>query len=123
MARERRETLISTSSFFQLEKQIFLNTRKRKILQSCLHALKVLFWKIFKAFALFSMGFYRSLGTLFLGGACRFQPSCSEYAAHAFNQHHPWCASKLVFKRVLSCRPGGNFGFDPVPKHLCGDHK
>lgn len=49
------------------------------------------------------------------GGACRFQPTCSEYAAAAFAQHNAWRASLLVAWRLLRCNPLFRGGFDPVP--------
>ena len=63
---------------------------------------------------------YRTLGTLFMGGACRFEPSCSEYAVEALQTHNPFYATQLIFLRILKCRPGGSQGFDPVPGHT--DH-
>jgi uncharacterized protein len=50
-----------------------------------------------------------------MGGACRFQPTCSEYAAAAFAQHGMWRASALVVWRLLRCNPFCRGGFDPVP--------
>ena len=63
------------------------------------------------------VGAYRTLGTLYLGGACRFQPSCSEFALEAIQKHAPVIAIKLIFNRLLRCRPGALGGFDPVPSH------
>jgi hypothetical protein len=48
-------------------------------------------------------------------GACRFQPTCSEYAALAIATHGPWCGSWLAIWRVLRCQPLCRGGFDPVP--------
>lgn len=58
---------------------------------------------------------YRTTIGIHLGGACRFSPSCSEYAINAFRKHNFCNALVLVFKRLIKCRPGGSFGFDPVP--------
>jgi putative membrane protein insertion efficiency factor len=58
---------------------------------------------------------YRTIGTPHLGGNCRFEPSCSEYALDAIHLHPPLKAMKLISVRVLRCRPGGSWGFDPVP--------
>lgn len=71
--------------------------------------------RLFSSALLIFVGAYRTLGTLFLGGACRFEPSCSEYAVTAIKLHSPFVAIKLITKRIIRCRPGGNYGFDPVP--------
>ena len=70
---------------------------------------------IFKGFLLFLVGSYRILGTTHMGGACRFTPSCSEYAVQTIQAHSFFSAIYLITKRILKCRPGGSFGFDPVP--------
>ena len=48
-------------------------------------------------------------------GACRFQPTCSEYAAIAMRAHGPWRGAVLAIGRVLRCHPLSRGGFDPVP--------
>jgi uncharacterized protein len=49
------------------------------------------------------------------GGACRFQPTCSEYATIALHEHGLLRGGWMAFRRVLRCRPGVAGGFDPVP--------
>jgi uncharacterized protein len=68
-----------------------------------------------KEAGLFAIGAYRSIGPAILGGACRFEPSCSEYAAEALHTHAPLKAAALIGRRLLKCRPLGPQGFDPVP--------
>ncbi len=59
--------------------------------------------------------FYQvSLGP-YLGGRCRFHPSCSVYATEAFQTHPPIRALCLTLRRVGRCHPLGGSGFDPVP--------
>jgi len=65
---------------------------------------------------LFLVGVYRTIGTTYLGGQCRFEPSCSQYATEALQTLPTHRAIFLILKRVLSCRPGGPYGYDPVPK-------
>jgi len=48
--------------------------------------------------------------------ACRFVPSCSQYALEAFDMHGARRGLPLVLRRLVRCRPGGPFGFDPVPE-------
>ncbi len=47
--------------------------------------------------------------------ACRFVPSCSQYAIEALDQFGPRKGLPLVLRRLARCRPRGPFGFDPVP--------
>lgn len=47
--------------------------------------------------------------------ACRFTPTCSNYAIQALRKHGPLKGSYLAARRLLSCRPGGRYGYDPVP--------
>lgn len=46
--------------------------------------------------------------------ACRYTPSCSEYAMDAVERHGVLKGSALAVKRVLSCNPFSRGGFDPV---------
>ena len=50
-----------------------------------------------------------------MAGACRFQSTCSEYAALAVVTHGPVRGSWLALLRVLRCQPLCRGGFDPVP--------
>ena len=50
-----------------------------------------------------------------LPGACRFTPTCSEYARQAVTLHGAWRGSWLAARRLSRCHPFGGRGFDPVP--------
>jgi hypothetical protein len=48
-------------------------------------------------------------------GACRFQPTCSEYAAIAIAEHGMLRGGLMALGRLLRCHPLHAGGFDPVP--------
>lgn len=48
-------------------------------------------------------------------GACRFQPTCSEYAAIALSEYGIMRGGWMALRRLLRCRPFCRGGFDPVP--------
>ena len=47
--------------------------------------------------------------------ACRFDPTCSAYAAEAVTAHGAAKGLYLATRRVLRCHPLGGRGYDPVP--------
>jgi putative membrane protein insertion efficiency factor len=47
--------------------------------------------------------------------ACRFHPSCSEYAGEALARHGAWRGGLLSAWRVCRCGPWHPGGYDPVP--------
>ena len=58
---------------------------------------------------------YRATLSGWLGGQCRFSPSCSHYAEQAILVHGALRGSALATWRVLRCNPFGAPGADPVP--------
>jgi uncharacterized protein len=54
----------------------------------------------------------------FLGGACKFHPSCSNYAYQAIERHGARHGIVLAMKRLGRCRPFTQGGFDPVPDSI-----
>ncbi len=50
-----------------------------------------------------------------LPSACRYEPSCSEYALLAIERHGSGRGLWLAVRRIGRCHPFGGFGLDPVP--------
>jgi uncharacterized protein len=63
--------------------------------------------------------FYRALVSPFFPSACRFSPTCSQYAIEALRLHGPFKGLLLSARRLSRCHPvvwlGGSQGYDPVP--------
>ena len=63
--------------------------------------------------------FYRTFVSPLFPPACRFQPTCSQYAIEAIQTHGPLKGLLLAARRLARCHPitwlGGSSGFDPVP--------
>ena len=70
------------------------------------------------------VGLYRYLISPWLGGNCRFDPSCSSYAIEALRTHGILKGTALAVKRIARCHPWGDSGYDPVPTRSDngGDH-
>jgi putative membrane protein insertion efficiency factor len=49
----------------------------------------------------------------FIGGHCRFQPTCSEYAVEALHKYGAVKGSAKSIWRILRCNPLGGCGHDP----------
>jgi uncharacterized protein len=58
---------------------------------------------------------YQLILSPFVGPACRFAPSCSEYALTAIVRYGFLKGSILAIRRLLRCHPWGGSGYDPVP--------
>ena len=54
-----------------------------------------------------------------IGPACRFAPSCSEYAREALLMHGPGRGAWLALRRIGRCHPWNEGGHDPVPPPEC----
>jgi putative membrane protein insertion efficiency factor len=62
-----------------------------------------------------SIAVYKRLLSPVLPPACRFVPSCSDYAAAAIEKHGPVRGVFLAVRRIVRCAPWHPGGFDPVP--------
>jgi putative membrane protein insertion efficiency factor len=62
------------------------------------------------------ISFYRAAISPYLGGHCRFRPSCSEYTRTALEVHGIIKGLWLGIRRLLKCHPySSKGGWDPVP--------
>lgn len=49
---------------------------------------------------------------------CRYEPSCSTYAAESVSRFGAWRGLLLASWRLLRCNPFSHGGFDPVPERF-----
>ena len=61
---------------------------------------------------------YKFLLSPLLGNSCRYFPSCSEYSIQSLKTFGFFKGLYLSLKRILSCHPWNDGGFDPVKKQL-----
>ena len=73
-----------------------------------------------KRFVLFWIRAYQAGVSPILPAACRFTPTCSEYARQAVESHGAARGAWLAAKRIARCHPFGGRGYDPVPE---ADHQ
>lgn len=59
---------------------------------------------------------YRMTLSGWLGGQCRFYPTCSHYAEDAVRMHGAVRGSLMAAWRIARCGPFTDGGFDPVPE-------
>jgi putative membrane protein insertion efficiency factor len=67
-----------------------------------------------KALFIHAVLLYRATLGRFMGGHCRFHPTCSQYAIDAINKYGAWRGAWRAMKRIGRCRPGGPSGYDPA---------
>jgi putative membrane protein insertion efficiency factor len=58
---------------------------------------------------------YRLLVSPLLPRACRFYPSCSQFALEALSEHGAVNGTRLTAARIARCHPWNPGGYDPVP--------
>jgi putative membrane protein insertion efficiency factor len=79
--------------------------------------------RLLVALVLLPVMLYRRVLSPMKGGpSCRYLPTCSEYAIEAVKERGVVVGSALAVSRVLRCNPLFHAGYDPVPKHHCGEH-
>jgi putative membrane protein insertion efficiency factor len=67
-----------------------------------------------KGAILAALRFYKRSISPQLPPACRYTPTCSEYAIEAIERRGVIVGGLLATKRVLSCNPFSRGGYDPV---------
>ena len=65
-------------------------------------------------FLIFLVVLYRGTLGRFMGGHCRFDPTCSQYAIDAINKYGPLTGAWKALKRIIRCHPWGGRGYDPA---------
>ena len=60
------------------------------------------------------IGVYKAVISPFLPPACRFEPTCSEYAREAVEKYGAFRGTWMGLKRILRCQPFCKSGHDPV---------
>jgi putative membrane protein insertion efficiency factor len=68
-----------------------------------------------RSLALVVITLYQRLLSPLLPNACRFYPSCSEYAKQAIKRYGLLRGGWLALRRISRCHPGDPGGLDPVP--------
>ena len=58
---------------------------------------------------------YQTVISPWLPMACRYTPTCSQYAIEALRKYGPLKGGWLAAKRLVSCNPWGGHGHQPVP--------
>ena len=64
---------------------------------------------------LWLIAFYRHCISPLTPPACRYTPTCSQYAQEAIRKYGPFRGGWLALRRILRCHPFGGSGYDPVP--------
>lgn len=67
-----------------------------------------------KRLAIVSLRFYQVAISPLLPPACRFYPTCSQYAVDAFERYGFLKGGWLALRRLLRCQPFCVGGYDPV---------
>jgi len=70
-----------------------------------------------KTMVLWLIRFYKRLVSPLLPSACRFVPTCSDYAAEAVAVHGVFRGVLLAAWRIARCNPFTHGGYDPVPRN------
>ena len=65
-----------------------------------------------------SLRFYKRRISPLLPPACKYTPTCSEYAMQAVERYVAVYGGYLAARRLLRCHPFAKGGYDPVPERV-----
>jgi len=71
---------------------------------------------VLKKLLLALIRFYKAAVSPWLPPACRYEPTCSEYARVAITRFGAGRGTWLAVRRIARCHPFGGSGWDPVPE-------
>ena len=72
-------------------------------------------WRLPRLLLVLPIRFYRRFISPNLPPACRFTPTCSQYALEAIERFGVLKGGFLAIRRILKCHPFHPGGYDPVP--------
>ena len=58
--------------------------------------------------------FYKLVISPYWPGQCRYEPTCSVYAADAIQEHGIFTGIRMAASRIGRCQPAFDGGYDPV---------
>lgn len=75
---------------------------------------KEVFQTIIKSLLIICIRFYQVCISPLFPPACRYYPTCSQYAIEAIRQKGIFLGTWMACKRILRCHPWHDGGYDPV---------
>ena len=67
-----------------------------------------------KKISILLIKFYQQSISIYLPSACRYIPSCSQYAIETIEKYNLFKSLYLIIKRLIKCNPMSRKGYDPV---------
>lgn len=67
-----------------------------------------------KKISILLIKFYQQSISMYLPSACRYTPSCSQYAIETIEKYNIFKSLYLIIKRLIKCNPMSKKGYDPV---------
>ncbi|MFB3891574.1 MAG: membrane protein insertion efficiency factor YidD [Phycisphaerae bacterium] len=75
--------------------------------------IRLLSWLV-SGFVILLVRLYQATLARFLGGQCRFTPTCSQYFIEAVRKRGAVIGTLMGLWRILRCNPFSKGGYDPV---------